>query len=473
MLKISTRISLLYLTASAIIIGMMGISMYYIYYAQRLQSIDAELQDYAEFLTTNQYLESRDLSYVFKRLTSRRDVRKKPVQMNFNFILANKDSVIFESDEKIEIDSLINPIFEADEKTMDEKYRFIKIQDEEYRLYKKRIKGSKNDNLELLMITSLDRFTNSLNTLSYILFIISPLFLIAAAIVGYFISRRAFAPVRLITKTAEQISGTQLNQRVPVGKAEDEISQLARTFNDMISRLDVTFESQKRFIADASHDFRTPLTIVRLELELLANRQDIDEYVKAPLDKCIRELKSLSNLAENLLLLARTDSHQLVLKKSEFRLDELIMDSMHSFNNILSAQNKVFILDLDEPVELYADKDLIKRAIINILDNAVKYSNPGNPIKIYNGIENSSTIIRISNTGPELSEELISKLFDRFQRGDDSRTTKGYGLGLPIIKAIIEEHGGKVIFSSVDGENTMIITLSITTAEDDKSAYNN
>ncbi len=461
MLKISTRISLLYLTASTIIIGMMGISMYYIYYAQRLSSIDAELQDYAEFLTTNQYLESRDLSYVFKRLTSRRDVRKKPLQMNYNFILANKDSVIFESDEKIEIDSLINPIFEADEKTMEERYRFITINDEEYRLFKKRIHGNKNDDLELLMITSLERFNNSLSTLGYILFIISPLFLIAAAIVGYFISRRAFAPVRNITKTAEEISGENLSRRVPVGQAEDEISLLARTFNDMIERLDITFASQKRFIADASHDFRTPLTIVRLELELLSNRSDLIDEVKEPLDKCIKELKSLSNLAENLLLLARSDSHQLVLKKSDFRLDELVMDCVSSFYNLASTQNKTFIIDIDEPVEVFADKDLVRRAIINSIDNAVKYTLPGNPIRIYNGLDKNNTTIRIINPGQELSSELLSKIFDRFQRADDSRTTKGYGLGLPIIKAIVEAHGGNVTFTSEETQNTMKIVLPI------------
>ena len=229
----------------------------------------------------------------------------------------------------------------------------------------------------------------------------------------------------------------------------------------MIERLDITFTSQKRFIADASHDFRTPLTIVRLELELLTNRTDISAEIKEPLDKCIKELKSLSNLAENLLLLARSDSHQLVLKKSDFRLDEMLLDCVSSFNNLALAQNKTFIIDIDEPVELFADKDLIKRAIINSIDNAIKYSLSGNPIRIFNGLDNDTTVIKIINKGKELAPELLSKLFDRFQRVDDSRTTKGYGLGLPIIKAIVESHDGKVVFTSIETVNTLNISLPI------------
>jgi signal transduction histidine kinase len=139
----------------------------------------------------------------------------------------------------------------------------------------------------------------------------------------------------------------------------------------------------------------------------------------------------------------------------------MLLDCVSNFNNLALAQNKTFIIDIDEPVELFADKDMMKRAIINSIDNAIKYSLSGNPIRINNGLDNGNTIIRIINTGNELSPELLSKLFDRFQRADDSRTTKGYGLGLPIIKAIIEAHGGKVVFTSVETVNTMNISIPI------------
>ena len=451
MLKISIKITLLYFTASTIIIVLMGLSSYFIYYGQRLQSIDDELKDYGQILTSNLSMESTDISFIYDILRERKNKTKKMQSLNFQFLLTSNDSIFYESNESLNLDKLEVPITELDDnQNQKTPFHTISVDKGQYRVYIKYIKVPQIQNLELIMVTSLDRFYQSLNQLRYILFIVSPMFLIVAALIGYIISRRAFAPVRNITKTAEKITAENLDMRVPVSKTDDEIAMLAKTFNDMIDRLYITFNSQKKFIADASHDFRTPLTIVRLELEMLNNRKDLKEDVKKTIDKCIREIKSLSNLAENLLLLARADSHQLILDKKYFRLDELLVETILNFKNIAISSGKTFKVDIDDPVEIKGDKEMLKRAVINILDNALKYSPQDSSIKIALQEKDNFYIISVSNPGDKIPKEILNKLFDRFERVDKSRTSKGFGLGLPIIKAIAEAHNGKTDFTSED-----------------------
>jgi len=438
----------------------MGLSSYFIYYRQRLQSIDDELKDYGQILTTNLSPERKDISFIYDILSKRKDKTRKMQSLNFQFLLTSNDSIYYESDESLNLDKLELPIIELDDKQIQmNPFHTISVDKGQYRVYQKNIRMPQINNLELILVTSLDRFYQSLNQLRYILFIVSPMFLIVAALIGYIISRRAFAPVRNITKTAEKITAENLDMRVPVGKTDDEIAMLAKTFNDMIDRLYVTFNSQKKFIADASHDFRTPLTIVRLELELLNNRKDLKDDVKNTIDKCIKEIKSLGNLAENLLLLARADSHQLILDKKLFRLDELLVETILNFKNIAISNGKTFKVDLDAPIEVVGDMEMLKRAVINILDNAIKYSPQNAQIKISLDENTYYYIISVSNPGDIIPSDVLKKLFDRFERADKARTSKGFGLGLPIIKAIAEAHNGKTEFISEGNKITVNVYL--------------
>lgn len=456
MLKISTKLTLFYLSASAIIIGLMAMSSYYIYYAQRITSIDSELHDYAELLTTNLYIEKTNISFIYELLQERKDKSKRLHSLNFQFILTSNDSVIYESSD---MEDLLTKIIDSDDSSQTNVYRTISVNKGQFRVYNKKFKNPLIKEFEIIMVTSLDRFSQSLSQLSYILFLVSPLLLLIAAGIGYTISRRAFAPVRNIIKTAEKISAENLGMRVPVGTTEDELAMLARTFNDMIDRLYITFNSQKKFIADASHDFRTPLTIVKLELELLYSNPELSNSAKESIERCIGEIKSMGNLAENLLLLARADSHQLSLSKQIFRLEELILDIVSNFRAIAKANQKKFNINIEDPVEINADKEMIKRVLINIIDNAIKYS-PLNTVIVVNLNEtDNSNIIEISNQGTEIEVEKIPQLFDRFERADTSRTSKGFGLGLPIIKTIIEAHNGRVNFISKNEEIKLSIIL--------------
>jgi signal transduction histidine kinase len=460
MLKISTKISLLYFVATAIIIMMMAGSTYFIFFNQRLQSIDDELHDYAHFLTTDHDFVASDLETTFRKMTHRRDNSKRNMKFNYNFILITKDSVVYESDERLNLDKIIKNIMDYDEKKDKKEYSTLDIGQASYRLFEYKMDPhNRMKELDIIMVASLDRFNDSLREISYVLFFLSPLFLMIAAIIGYIIAKRSFAPVRNITATAESITGADLTKRVPVGTAEDELSMLARTFNDMIARINLSFESQKRFIADASHDFRTPLTIIRLELELLKKKFDEHSENLEIIDKCLNEIKSLSALSENLLILARADAHQLKLNPGKFRFDELVLDCISFYGKIAEKSGHSFRVDMEDIDEIEADKEMLKRAIINSIDNAVKYSSSGSVIDITLRNSSGRVIYEISNPGDTLSSEQIAKYMNRFQREELSRTTKGHGLGLPIIQAIVDSHGGNIQFISLEGVNTLRIEI--------------
>jgi heavy metal sensor kinase len=460
MLKISTRISLLYFFSTAVIIAIMAFSMYFIYHNQGLKAIDDELHDYAHFLTSGQDFENNDAEYIFKELTERREKSKQKIIFDYNFILIVKDSVIFQPGEPFYLEDIIDNIMAYDEKDMKNAYVTLNVNGQDFRIYEYKLDGKKQGGeFDIIMVASLNKFNESLTQITYILFVVSPLLLIIAALIGYFITKRALSSVRQMSRIAESITGKNLDGRVPVPNADDELAELARTLNDMIERLQKTINAQKQFIADASHDFRTPLAIIRLELELLEERKDIGDDVRHSIETSIREIKTLSTMAENLLILARADSHQLSLNKTEFRLDELIMETAADFNKMAVVKGISFNIGIDELAEIQADRDMLKRIFTNSIDNAIKYSPENRIIKIELKVENGKAVVVIVNEGKDLTQEELASIFSRFQRLDKSRTSKGFGLGMPIIKTIVETHGGTVEFLSEKGLNKLIITL--------------
>lgn len=460
MLKISTRISLLYFIATAIIIAVMAVAMYFIYYNQSLRAIDDELHDYVHFLTSGQNFESSDLESIFKELTARRSKSKNKLKFDYNFILVGQDSVVYQSDERFNLDEIIKKIMEFDESKSKKDFATLSVDGNKFRIYEDKLhKHNKKGELDIIMVASLEKFSESLTQITYILFIISPVLLLIAALIGYFITYRALNPVRHIIRTARTITGKNLQGRVPIPVADDELAELARTLNEMIDRLEQTINSQKQFIADASHDFRTPLTIIHLELELLLEKQDIGEDVRNSIEKSIREIKSLSTMAENLLILARADAHQLTINKIPFRFDELIIEVVSGFNKIALSSNIKFRIDVASSVVINADRGLIKRLLNNALDNALKYSDENSTIEINLSDDDTSVTLEISSCGRTLSKQEANQIFNRFQRMEKSRTTKGYGLGMPIIKTIVQAHNGNVDFTSENGKNRLKISF--------------
>lgn len=459
MLKISTKLTLWYLLATAVVIVTTAFSMYYIFDQQRRTSIDEDLADFAEFLTTGLGAQSTDLSDIFNEMLARKEKPNYKQRPHNRFLLSSNDSIIFESNLTTNLDSLLNALEERKEFSFTAKYNTIKLNNQDYRIYTKPIRLKPKKDYDLLVFTSMERHYESLEQLRTILIFVIPMSLILSGIIGFFIAHRAFSPVRAITETAASITSRNLDKRVPVSSTEDEISNLAKTVNDMIGRLNDTFISQQRFIADASHDLRTPLTVVQMELELLLSKPNLDSDTRFIVDRCLKEVFRLNELAENLMLLARADANQLTVNKRLYRIDEQLMECISQLKNLAQSRQITFRPEISESVEIFADEAMLRRMLINAFDNAIKYSHTGQTIITNLSLVNSKVIITIRNYGEFIDSKHLDRIFDRFQRGDISRTSKGFGLGLAIIKAIAKVHRGDVTMESSEKDGTVLTIL--------------
>lgn len=275
---------------------------------------------------------------------------------------------------------------------------------------------------------------------------------------GFLLSRRALKPIDSLTRTARQISISDLSQRVESGPADDELSRLAVTFNEMIERLQLSFEKQNRFVADASHELRTPIAIIQGYAGLIEQWAKNDpEVLEESIAAIRKEAKGMTSLIEELLFLARGDSGRLVLQKEACQvsalLDEIIEESS------LVAPNDHFERTASESLRLVADRKLIKQALRALVDNAVKYTPANGNIHLEASRTDKQIIIRVRDTGIGIPESEQSKLFDRFYRVDKDRSREkgGSGLGLSIVKRIVEAHQGTIKIESQSGKGTCVI----------------
>ena len=308
----------------------------------------------------------------------------------------------------------------------------------------------------------LNQTEQALNHLQVILFLLLPLTVFLTGVLGAFLTKMALRPIDQMIRTIRQISEENLKLRVQIPDTEDEIRKLADTFNNMLSKLDYAFTSQKQFIQDISHELKTPLTILKGELEVTLKRMRSPEEYQSILMSGLEEINKLSQLIENLLTLARFDSRQMKLEVEIFDLDTLITEVIDDMR--ILAQQKGIIIEsiLQDRVSVNADKKQIKRALINVLDNAIKYTLQNGTVVLKLSKENGFAKIKITDTGIGIPEAELSRIFERFYRGDKSHSSPGFGLGLSITKSIIEAHRGEIKVDSQLGKGAIsIISLPV------------
>jgi signal transduction histidine kinase len=285
--------------------------------------------------------------------------------------------------------------------------------------------------------------------------------LLVALLAGYFISRRILRPIRTLTQAAREIEITDLDRRIEVSPARDELSELADTFNHMLDRIQSGFEQQRRFVSDASHELRTPVTVIRGYSDMLSRwgRED-----KAALDEGIAAIRSeaedMQELIEKLLFLARADQKRQVLHKERLNLEELIQDVARKAQ-IVDKTHEVSLLQNDA-AEVFADSVTIKQMLRIFLENSMKYTPAGGHIRISSVRQAAFMQIEIADDGIGIAPEHQQKVFARFYRVDSSRTKAqggvgGTGLGLSIASWIAERHDIAISLESVLGHGTKIV----------------
>jgi two-component system sensor histidine kinase ArlS len=281
--------------------------------------------------------------------------------------------------------------------------------------------------------------------------------IIISIFAGLLISRRMLRPIDRITRTAKKISISDLNSKIDVGEADDELARLAVTFNEMISRLRNSFERQNRFVSDASHELRTPIAIIQGYAGLIDRwgKNDVnvlDESIKA----IKNETESMTLLIERLLFLARGDSNQIKLQIEKFDVEDLV-DEVVCESRLIAGSHKLEY-SVEEKIELAADKKLIKQMLRALIDNGLKFTPPDGLIEVRAYRKPGQTVFEVRDNGVGIPEEVIRNVFDRFYMADKARSKEGggSGLGLSIVKWIMESHDGTISAESPLGGGTVV-----------------
>jgi two-component system, OmpR family, heavy metal sensor histidine kinase CusS len=278
-------------------------------------------------------------------------------------------------------------------------------------------------------------------------------------LVGYHIARHGIRPVEEMATTARHISSTNLRERILPEGYPFELASLANTFNQMLDRLEESFERISQFSADIAHDLRTPVNNIRGEAEVaLARARSADEY-RDVIESCLEEAVRLSDLIGDLLFLARAESPLPHLHRERLDVGELL-GGVREYYEASAADGGVSLTTAvaDEPVMAELDRTLLQRAVGNLVSNALAHTPPGGAVVLGTNADVSSIHIEVSDTGVGIPAEALSKVFDRFFRVDSSRSqgSGGTGLGLAIVKSIAVLHGGNVEISSQPGQGTRV-----------------
>lgn len=290
--------------------------------------------------------------------------------------------------------------------------------------------------------------------------IIFPFIALFTALGGYIITKRAFAPVSKITSAANEISGgMDLSKRISIYDntlANDEISVLAETFDKMFERLQKSFENERQFTCDASHELRTPTAVIISQCEYLLSQEDNEEKT-ASLNVILRQSKKMSKLISELLMLARTDNNKQAIQLENLNLSETMQIVIEEMTVVANKKNIKFIDDIHNDIYINADQTLIMRMLINLMSNAVQYGQQDGMVEISLHRVNGNVQGKIADNGIGIAPENLSKIWDRFFQVDPARsnTNGSSGLGLAMVKWIIEKHNGTIVVESTINEGTV------------------
>jgi heavy metal sensor kinase len=308
----------------------------------------------------------------------------------------------------------------------------------------------------VLAVEPLDSIAADLSSLRRALVLALPLLLLIAGGGGYWLTRRGLAPLGSMAEQAKRITSQNLDARLEIGQAAEELALLSASFNELLSRLDQSFDSMRRFVQDASHELRTPLAVIRGEADVALSRDRNAAEYRESLATIQQESQRLSRLVDDLLNLARADAGRVQLRVEQLYLNDLLTECCRSVQPLAVARQIELECRCAADVPFRGDEGLLRRMVINLLDNAVRYTPPGGKVSATLEAQGTDVRIRIADTGVGIKPEAASRVFERFYRADESRSRQqdGFGLGLSIVKWIAESHHGAVELISEPGHGS-------------------
>lgn len=308
--------------------------------------------------------------------------------------------------------------------------------------------------LFIRLVRNEERLWQELTTFVWLMLVALPVAVIVAGLGGYLLAKKLLVPVDRMVEKARKIGEENLQERLPVINPDDELGNLAQAFNELLERLQKSFERLKQFTSDAAHELRTPLTAIRSIGEVgLQDRKDARHY-REVIGSMLEENQRLTHLVDNLLFLSRVDAKSFTVHPEEINLFSLVRQTVEFIQALAEEKNQTITLSGKKNVTVQADRALLKQALLNLLDNAIKYSPENSPVEVslrYG--ENDSAILEVIDRGPGIPPQHREKIFQRFYRVDKgrSRDMGGSGLGLAIVRWAVEAQGGVIQLESKEG----------------------
>ncbi len=294
--------------------------------------------------------------------------------------------------------------------------------------------------------------------------VVLPMVIVAVGFGAWWIARRAVAPVKAIAAQAETISASDLNQRLPAPSSQDEIAHLTSVLNGMFDRLQRSFDQVARFTSDASHELKTPLALMRAEAEAALNASNLGPDQRELCANVIKQCLQLSQIIDGLLFLSRADNRHLALEQETVDLTSLVRELQEDAEILALPLSLILQCNLPSELRVRGDRRLLSRALMNLIDNAIKHNRPGGAVVISALVQHETAVLTIRNNGRGIFGEAKEKVFDRFYRGDslNGEIAAGHGLGLSIAREIARAHNGDITLLRSDRQWTeFCITLPI------------
>jgi signal transduction histidine kinase len=322
--------------------------------------------------------------------------------------------------------------------------------------------------LVVVVGTGVEDRNQALSELRQAFVIGAPVGVLLAGGIGYLLASLALVPVERMRRRAETIRLDRGEERLPLPRASDEIRRLGETLNAMLDRLDESFQRERRFVADASHELRTPITVLKSELEVALRTSKLPPDELRAVTSALEETDRLTQLAEDLLILARADEGRLPVRREPSNVSELIERAIRPFAGQAGAAGREIAIEADPDLSASVDPLRIEQALHNLIDNSLRHG--AGKIRVRASVRDGALVLAVSDEGGGFGPEDRRRAFERFTRGREERAGTGSGLGLAIVRAIAEAHGGHAQIVTAKGTPGAEIELVIPPAPDAVSA---
>ena len=377
------------------------------------------------------------------------------IDSNFDTMIQNVEIAIYDKDFKFLYGNSPNGFEMDNRKSKDDKIMIIRSNNQKWYVYNKKIELGNYGKVWIRGVMPNIGQSSAIETVIQISFVILPFFLILSAIGGYIITKNAFTPIEKIRRIAEKINeGNDLSQRINLGKGDDELHTLANTFDIMFDRLQTSFENEIQFTSDVSHELRTPITVILTQAEYGKDSISSVEEAQKSFGIIEKEGQKMSKLVSQLLTLARMERGRQKLNIENINLSELLEMIIETQTLSAKTKNIKFVTKIMPGIYANIDEMMIMRVFTNLISNAISYGKQNGTVTVELFLQKNRVVCKISDDGIGISEDKLDKIWLRFYQVDSSKNGDNSGLGLSMVKKIIELHKGEIFVESELGKGT-------------------